>query len=53
VIDSITQKLNKSYIYPEIAGKMNEALTAQVKKRNYDQITDPTTFAAKNCGKIW
>jgi prefoldin subunit 5 len=47
VIDTINHLLVNDYIYPEVAGKMVNALSANLKKGNYNDITDPFQFADK------
>ena len=45
VIDSITNILNTSYVFPEVALKMNELLRSKLKSKKYDNIKDPQKFA--------
>lgn len=40
-------QLNESYVFPEIAKKMEEALRARQKRGEYDTITDGDSFATK------
>ena len=47
VIDGAIAKLNQSYVYPETAKKMGEALRSQQKRGEYDAISDGNVFAAK------
>lgn len=45
VIDGVEKNLNESYVYPDVAKKMDEALRANQKRGDYDAITDPEIFA--------
>jgi retinol-binding protein 3 len=45
VIDGAVAKLNESYVFPETAKKMEEAVRAHQKKGDYDAITDGDDFA--------
>jgi retinol-binding protein 3 len=45
VIDGVVKNLNESYVYPEIAAKMSEALRARQTKGEYDAVTDGAKFA--------
>jgi hypothetical protein len=45
VIDSILKRLNDSYVFPEIAKKMETAVRERVSKNEYDQITSARSFA--------
>ena len=47
VIDGASAQLKQSYIYPEIAQKMADAVLAHEKAGDYDRITDGNEFAAK------
>jgi hypothetical protein len=47
VIDAAIVQLNQSYVFPDVAKKMEEALRARQKRGEYDAITDGNTFAAK------
>lgn len=46
-IDSIGNKLKANYVYPEVADKMIAAIESNLKKGNYNSITDPQEFASK------
>src|ERR1043165_958180 len=46
VIDSILKRLNDSYVFPDVAKKMDQAIRERVDKKEYDQIT-----SAKECAK--
>lgn len=45
VIDAIAKNLEESYVYPDLAQKMEEAIRANQKQGAYDTITDPDGFA--------
>ena len=45
VIDGAVAQLNESYVFPETAKKMAEAVKARQKKGEYDTITDGDAFA--------
>lgn len=45
VIDSITTILEASYIFPEVASKMNTVLLNKYKKGSYKKNDDPNEFA--------
>lgn len=45
VIDGILKNLNDSYVFPEVAKKMEQAVRDRVAKKEYDQITSAKTFA--------
>jgi hypothetical protein len=45
VIDGAIANLNESYVFPETAKKMAEAVRARQKKGEYDSVTDGDTFA--------
>jgi hypothetical protein len=47
VIDGVAANLKESYVYPELAQKMDEALRANQKRGAYDAISDPDAFAAR------
>lgn len=47
VIESIAKRLNQSYIFPEVAKKMEEALRERARMKEYDQITSSNAFARK------
>lgn len=44
IIDSALKALHENYIFPEIARQMEQAVRARMKKKEYDQITDPRAF---------
>lgn len=45
VIDGIAKNLKESYVYPELAQKMEDAIRVNQKGGEYDAITDPDAFA--------
>src|SRR6266567_6129562 len=45
VIDGVTKNLKESYVYPDLAQKMEDAVRANQKRGDYDAITDPDAFA--------
>ena len=47
VIDTILKRLNDSYVFPEIAKKMEQSIRERVDKKDYDQITSAKQFAVK------
>jgi len=47
VIDGILKRLNDSYVFPETAKKMEQAIRDRVSKKEYDQITSAKAFATK------
>jgi C-terminal processing protease CtpA/Prc len=47
VIESLIKRLNDAYIFPDVAGKMEQAVRARVAKGEYDQITSAKKFAEK------
>ena len=47
VIDTILKRLNESYVFPEVAKKMELSIRDRVAKKEYDQITSATQFATK------
>lgn len=47
VIDGAAAKLNESYIFPEVAKKMEEAIRARQKAGAYEAITNGDAFAEK------
>ena len=47
VIDGAVAALNESYVFPETAQKMEEAVRAHQKKGDYDSITDGDAFATR------
>jgi len=47
VIDGILKRLNDSYVFPEVAKKMEQSIQERVSKKEYDQITSAKEFATK------
>jgi len=47
VVDSIVKRINDSYVFPEVAKKMEQSLRERVGKKEYDQITSAKEFATK------
>jgi hypothetical protein len=45
VIDGVAKNLKESYVYPDLAQKMEDAIRANQKRGVYDGITDPDAFA--------
>lgn len=45
VIAGALQALNENYIFPEVARQMEQAVRGRMKKKEYDNITDPGAFA--------
>ncbi|HEU4510257.1 MAG TPA: S41 family peptidase [Pyrinomonadaceae bacterium] len=45
VIDTILKRLNDSYVFPEVAKKMEQSIRDRVAKKEYDQITSAKQFA--------
>ena len=45
VIDAILKRLNDSYVFPEVAKKMETSIRERVNKKEYDQITSAKQFA--------
>jgi retinol-binding protein 3 len=47
VIDGILKRLNDSYVFPEVAKKMEQSIRERVDKKEYDQVTSAKEFATK------
>jgi hypothetical protein len=45
VVDAILKRLNDSYVFPEVAKKMETSIRERVAKKEYDQITSAKQFA--------
>lgn len=45
VIDAILKRLNDSYVFPDVAKKMEQSIRERVEKKEYDQITSAKQFA--------
>lgn len=47
VIDGVLKRLNDSYVFPEVAKKMEQSIRERVSKKEYDQVTSAREFAMK------
>ena len=47
VVDAILKRLNDSYVFPEVAKKMEQSIRERVEKKEYDQITSAKEFSKK------
>ena len=47
VIDGVLKRLNDSYVFPDIAKKMETSIRERVDKKEYDQLTSAKEFAKK------
>lgn len=47
IVDDIAKALNETYVFPEVAKKMEEHLRRQIKNGAYDSLTDLETFTLK------
>jgi len=47
VIDGILKRLNDSYVFPDVAKKMEQSIRERVSNKEYDQVTSAKDFAAK------
>ena len=45
VVDTILKRLNESYVFPDVAKKMEQSIRERVTKKEYDQITSAKLFA--------
>ncbi|HEX5873025.1 MAG TPA: S41 family peptidase [Pyrinomonadaceae bacterium] len=45
VIDTMLKRLNDSYVFPEVAKKMEQSIRDRAAKKEYDQITSAKEFA--------
>jgi len=45
VIEGVLRELKKSYVFPDVAKKIEEAVNARVKGKEYEQITSAAVFA--------
>jgi hypothetical protein len=52
VIDKAVVELNRAYVFPETARKMEEDLRNRQKRGEYDAITDPQHFAERLTGDL-
>ena len=46
VIDRAVIELHATYVFPEVAKKMEEAVRERLRKGEYDEIAEPETFAS-------
>ncbi len=44
-VDRLVEALSKSYVFPDVADRMGEAVRARQQKGEYDKLDDPQTFA--------
>ena len=47
VIDGVAKNLKESYVYPDLAQKMDDAIRSNQKRGEYDGIIDPDVFASR------
>ncbi len=47
VIDGVLKRLNDSYVFPEVAKKMEQSIRERVSNKEYDQVTSAKDFATK------
>ena len=47
VIDGVLKRLNDSYVFPEVAKKMEQSIRERVSNKEYDQVTSAKDFAMK------
>ncbi|MDT7688403.1 MAG: hypothetical protein QOE46_1162 [Acidobacteriota bacterium] len=47
VIDNLLKRLNETYVFPETAAKMEQAVRARLSHGEYDQLTSARKFAEK------
>src|SRR5688572_5165296 len=47
VIDGVLKRLNDSYVFPEVAKKMEQSIRERVSNKDYDQITSAKDLATK------
>ncbi|HVF48587.1 MAG TPA: S41 family peptidase [Pyrinomonadaceae bacterium] len=45
VIEGVLKRLNDSYVFPEVAKKMETAIRARVENKEYEQMTSASAFA--------
>src|SRR4029078_7582447 len=46
-IDGILKRLNNSYVFPDIAKKMEQSIRERVDKKEYDKVTNAKEVATK------
>ena len=47
VIDGVLKRLNDSYVFPDVAKKMEQSIRERVEKKEYDEMTSAKEFASK------
>lgn len=47
VIDSILSNLNDSYVFPDVAKKMETDIRSRIKNKEYDEVTSAKAFVVK------
>jgi hypothetical protein len=47
VIEGVAKNLKESYVYPDLAQKMEDVIRANHKRGEYDAISDPDVFASR------
>lgn len=47
VIDGVLKRLNDSYVFPDVAKKMEQSVLERVEKKEYDGLTSAKEFAGK------
>ena len=47
VIDGMLKRLDESYVFPDVAKKMEQSIRERVSKKEYDQITSAKEFVTK------
>lgn len=52
VVDEISALLNKNYIFPETAKKIEDALRARLKNGDFDKMIEPREFAQAVAGTL-
>lgn len=45
IIEGVLKRLNDSYVFPEVAKKMEAAIRERAQKKEYDAVTSPAQFA--------
>jgi hypothetical protein len=48
IIDSLSATLNKIYVFPEVAKKMEKHMRGQLKKGAYDDLTTTADFTVRS-----
>ncbi|MCA1576558.1 MAG: S41 family peptidase [Acidobacteria bacterium] len=52
VIDGVLRRLKDSYVFPEVAKRMEQSIRERAGKKEYDQITSAKEFATKLTGDL-